>query len=177
MKYLITFLILNSVLFSQNLDSLTFSFINQYRIKNSKQPLKWSEDLYKTSIKHNNNMVTNDSIYHSHNGKCSENVLYGNDCGLIGLKNYRDFVKKYFNLEYGDVEKNVNFFIATTVVHAWYLSSAHNRIMLGSDTEGAVSVIYKDLSKKPNVIFGKVLFEGSGQFYYKLTLASTFQIK
>ena len=28
-----------------------------------------------------------------------------------------------------------------------------------------------------NVIFGKVLFEGLGQFYYKLTLASTFQIK
>ena len=33
MKYLITFLLLTTVLFGKNLDSLTFSFINQYRIK------------------------------------------------------------------------------------------------------------------------------------------------
>ena len=49
--------------------------------------------------------------------------------------------------------------------------------MLRPDKEGAINVTYKDLKRKPNVIFGKVLFEGSGQFYYKLTLASTFQIK
>lgn len=177
MKYLITFLILNSVLFGQNLDSLTFGFINQYRIKNGKQPLKWSEDLHKTSIKHNNNMVVNDSIYHSHGYVYSENVLYGTECGLNGPKNYKDFIKKYFDLDYEDVQKNINFFIATTVVHSWYLSSGHNRIMLRPDTEGAVNVVYKDLIKRPNVIFGKVLFEGWGQFYYKLTLASTFQIK
>lgn len=184
MKHIITIILIttNVVLFAQNLDSLTFNYINQYRVKKGKNVLIWSDELYRTSVKHSNNMILNDSMYHSlYDRTYSENVTYGSgNRGLVGDEKYKIFIKKYFNLNYEDVIKDLNIFIATNVVFTWYTSTTHNKIMLSMfspDKVAAVSVITKDIVKKPNFIFGQEIFKGWGPYYYKLTLSATFQIK
>lgn len=166
---------IHSVLFAQNLDSLTFDYINQYRVKNGKSNLVWSEELYNNCVKHSNNMIMNDSVYHSHGYTYSENVAYGN--GFLITDGYKVFIKKYYNLSYEDVIKDFNIFCATQVVYGWYISKSHNKIMLSDGKYGAVHVEVIDLVKKSNIIFGRELFKGGGPFYYKATVAETFQIK
>ena len=167
---------ISSFLFSQDLDSLTFSYINQYRVMNNKKVLIWSDDLYKTCIKHSNDMITNDTVYHS-NGFYSENVGYGKNSGFLVTDSYKIFIKKYFNLTHEDVLKDFNIFCATQTVYGWYISKSHNKIMLSDGKYGAVHVEVKNLTKKSNVIFGRELFKGAGPFYYKATVAQTFQMK
>ena len=164
-------------LFSQSLDSLTFDYINQYRIKNDKKPLLWSNELYKNCIKHSNNMVLNDSVYHSHDYTCSENVAYGKNGGFLITDDYKIFIKKYYNLSSDDVLKDVSIFWTTQVVYGWYISKGHDKIMLSDGKYGAVHVLLKNVIKKNNVVFGHELFKGSGPFYYKGTVSETFQIK
>ena len=110
MKNFITFILIfiSSVLFGQNLDSLTFDYVNQYRVKNNKKVLVWSNDLYASSIKQSDNMVINDSIYHSHGYTYSENVGYGKNVSFSFDDGYKNFIKEYFNLSYDDVLKNIN---------------------------------------------------------------------
>jgi hypothetical protein len=182
MKYILTniLIFLIPTLFSQNLDSLTFNYINQYRIKNGKNSLTWSKVLYVTSINHTNNMVKNDSIYHSHGHYYSENVLYSKNSGLIGDDDYKFFIHKNFNLTYDSVLNNFDVYVATNIVYCWYKSPSHNKIMLSMykpNSEGSVHVIIKDVVKNNNVIFGKEFFKGYGYFYYKLIMSSTFQLK
>lgn len=168
---------IGSFLFGQSLDSLTFDYINQYRIKNNKKPLSWSNELYKNCIKHSNNMVLNDSVYHSHDYTCSENVAYGKNSGFLITYDYNIFIKKYYNLSSDDVIKDFNTFCATQTVYGWYISKSHNKIMLSDGKYGAVHVEASNLVKKNNIIFGRELFVGGGPFYYKSTVAQTFQIK
>jgi uncharacterized protein YkwD len=162
-------------LFSQTLDSLAFSYINQYRIKNGKSGLVWSDELYKNCVKHSNNMIMNDSVYHSHGYTYSENVAYGN--GFLITEGYKIFIKKYYNLSYEDIIKDFNTFCATQTIYGWYISKSHNKIMLSDGKYGAFHVEIRDLIKKNNVIFGRELFKGGGPFYYKAIVAQTFQIK
>lgn len=166
---------IHSVLFAQNLDSLTFDYINQYRVKNGKSNLVWSEELYNNCVKHSNNMIMNDSVYHSHGYTYSENVAYGN--GFLMTEGYKVFIKKYYNLSYENVLKDSVTFFATQTVYGWYISKSHNKIMLSEGKYGAVHVEIKNLVKKNNVIFGRELFKGAGLFYYKATVAQTFQMK
>ena len=49
--------------------------------------------------------------------------------------------------------------------------------MLSDGKYGAVHVEASNLVKKNNIIFGRELFVGGGPFYYKSTVAQTFQIK
>ena len=171
------FIFISSFLLSQNLDSLTFYYINQYRIKCGKKSLTWSEDLHKTCIKHSNNMVINDSIYHSHGYTYSENVSYGKNSGLLITDGYRSFIKKYYNLSCDSVLKDVNTFCATQAVYGWFISKNHNQIMLSNEKYGAVNILLENLVKKSNIIFGQEFFKKAGPFYYKATIAGTFQIK
>ncbi len=172
---IITSIFIHSVLFSQTLDSLAFSYINQYRIKNGKSGLVWSDELYKNCVKHSNNMIMNDSVYHSHGYTYSENVAYGN--GFLITEGYKIFIKKYYNLSYEDIIKDFNTFCATQTIYGWYISKSHNKIMLSDGKYGAFHVEIRDLIKKNNVIFGRELFKGGGPFYYKAIVAQTFQIK
>ncbi len=171
------FIFINSFLFSQNLDSLTFYYINQYRIKCNKKSLTWSDDLHKTCVKHSDNMVMNDSTYHSHGYTYSENVFYGKNSGLLITDGYRVFIKKYYNLSCDDVLKDVNIFCATQAVYGWYVSKNHNQIMLSNERYGAVNITLENVVKKNNIIFGQEFFKKAGPFYYKATIAGTFQIK
>lgn len=168
---------ITSVLFGQNLDSLTFSYINQYRLKNDKKPLMWSDELYRTSTKHSNDMIINDSMYHSHGYTYSENVTYSKNSGLLVTDGYKVFMKKYYNLSCEDVLKDLNIFCATITVYNWSMSKNHNNIMLSDGKYGAVCVIMKNVVKKNNIIFDVELYKGSGNFYYKLMSSKTFQIK
>lgn len=171
------FIFLSLFTFGQNIDSLTFDFINQYRVKSGKNILVWSTELHEKCVKHSNDMIQKDSSYHTHGRVYSENCLYGKEYGTVGTDDYKKFIKNYFGLNYDDVIKNINVFIATNVVYDWSTSPSHNKIMLRSDKEGTVHVIVKDLVKKSNFIFGKEFFKGWGPFYYKMTISSTFQIK
>ena len=167
---------ISSILFSQNLDSLTFTYINQYRIKNGKSALVWSDTLYKTCVKHSNDILVNDSMYHSH-GVYTENVCYGKNCGFSFDEDYKVFIKKYFNLTYEDVVKNVIIYCATDVVYGWYLSKDHNKNMLSDRKYGAVHIVLKKVNTKNNFVWGREVFKGAGKFYYKVTVAGTFQMK
>jgi uncharacterized protein YkwD len=139
--------------------------------------LIWSDSLYETCVKHSNNMLINDSIYHSHGYTYSENVSYSNNDGLLITDGYSIFIKKYFNLSNEDVINNIDVFCATTIVYYWSVSSGHNKIMLSNGKYAAVHTIMKDVVKKNNIVFGQELFKGSGLYYYKLKAPSTFQIK
>lgn len=179
MKNFITIIsiFMSSVLFGQNLDSLTFNYINQYRVKSGRKALVWSDELYKTCIKHSDNMIMNDSTYHSHGYVYSENVSYGKNCTFSFDEKYKNFIKKYFNLTYEEVIKNINVYCATESVYSWYNSKKHNEIMLSDKKYGSVRIVLKDIIKKNNIVFGREVFKGVGPFYYKVTVAETFQIK
>lgn len=120
-------------------------------------------------------MIINDSAYHSHGRTYSENVAYGD--GFLITDDYRVFVKKYYNLSYEDVLKDFNIFCATQTIYGWYISKSHNKIMLSDGKYGAVHVEIRNLIKKNNIIFGRELFKRAGPFYYKATVAQTFQMK
>jgi len=179
MKKFITIIsiFISSVLFGQNLDSLTFDYVNQYRVKNNKKVLTWSNDLYISSVKHSDNMVTTDSAYHSHGYTYSENVHYGKNSGFSFDNDYKNFIKKYFNLSYDDVLININIYCATNIVYNWYVSNDHNKIMLLDGSYGSVHIVLNNVIKKNNFIMGHELFKGAGPFYYKVTVSGTFQIK
>lgn len=179
MRNLITIIsiFISSVLFGQNLDSLTFSYINQYRLKSGKNVLIWSDELHKTCIKHSNNMIKNDSMFHSHGYVYSENVIYGKNCTFSFDESYKRFIKKYFNLIYEEVTKNINVYCATEAVYSWYNSKKHNEIMLSDKKYGAVHIVLKDVVKKNNFVWGREVFKGIGPFYYKVTVSETFQLK
>jgi uncharacterized protein YkwD len=168
---------IGSSLFGQNLDSLTFNYINQYRVKNNKKVLTWSNDLYVTSVKQSDSMVVNDSIYHSHDYTYSENVIYGKNSGFLVTDGYKIFIKKYYNLSCDDILKDFNVFFATNIVYNWYVSKDHNKIMLLNGSYGAVHIVLNNVIKKNNFIMGHELFKGAGPFYYKVTVSGTFQIK
>lgn len=178
MKNIVTIILilLGSVLFGQNLDSLTFNYVNQYRVKNNKKMLIWSNDLYVTSIKQSDNMVMNDSIYHSHGYTYSENVAYGKNSSFSFDENYKNFIKKYFNLSYDDVLNNINVYCATNIVYRWSVSNGHNKIMLSDKKYGGIHLVLKDIIKKNNFVWNREVFRGCGKFYYVSTVASTLQL-
>ena len=178
MKNFITFILIfiSSVLFGQNLDLLTFDYVNQYRVKNNKKVLVWSNDLYASSIKQSDNMVINDSIYHSHGYTYSENVGYGKNTSFSFDDGYKNFIKEYFNLSYDDVLKNINIYCVTDVVYRWSISNGHNKIMLSDKKYGAIHVILKDVIKKNNFVWNREVFLGCGKFYYVSTVAVTIQL-
>jgi hypothetical protein len=49
--------------------------------------------------------------------------------------------------------------------------------MLSDKKYGSVHIVLKDIIKKNNIVFGREMFKGVGPFYYKVTVAETFQIK
>lgn len=178
MKRLITsaLILISSFVFSQNLDSLTFEYINVYRVKNGKQPLVWSKDLYKNCVSHSDKMIVNDSCYHSHLGY-SECVSYSAKATFENPKIYKDFIKKYYNFSYEEILKDTIKYLATVEVYTWAYSPSHNKIMLSDFKEGAVHVTLKSIEKHNNFVWGREVFPGYGKFIYLVTSASTFELK
>lgn len=155
-----------------------FDYINKYRVKNGKKALVWSDKSYKVSVKQSEDMVKNDSSYHSDgsNRWTSENCIYSKSGGFIGskmIKPYVVFIKKYFNLSYDDVLKDSDMYFISYTIFLWSNDAQHNRILL-SGSNGSVHIIIKDVYKKPNVVMGKEIFPGCGNFYYKGLVSSTF---
>ena len=183
--------------FGQNLDSLQFFYINQYRIKNGKKPLIWSDKLAVESTEQANNMIKKDSCFHSYKGWYYENCVYNKRDGSLndvtastfvknsvvikqevrtdlGVKSFKIFIKKYFNLSYEQVMEDPNLYFVVYEIFMFVADEYHKKNYLQNTKYGSTKIIIKDVVKFNNSLFGKELYPGTGPIYYRALVSNTF---
>ena len=135
MRLLFLFLLIPEIYFTQNnIDSICFQVINDYRESKNKNPFIWSESAFNASLHHTNYMSLENKLTHA------EEVL----------KEPQDRLKKY-RKGFSYIGENVLYFqlthiisdteIANKVLKIWKDSGPHNQIMLGDSDYAAVSVM------------------------------------
>ena len=133
----ILFLFLTLNVFSQtDLELKVFQKINDYRVENGVNRLKWDDATYKSTIVHTKYMVNNSELCHTEDSETprftSRLMLFQDKSYIIGNENVS-------RVSINGIEDSIDK-IADKILYSWKSSSGHNSVMLsGGLIIGAVS--------------------------------------
>jgi hypothetical protein len=159
MKFIITVFITLLTLFSVAQDKELFNYINQYRVGNGLDEIKWDNKLSELSITQNKKIVDSDSLFHSRKNTY-ENLVKseGIPHDLKLESKFKKFCKKYFNYDYSfkkDVKtEELHKICKMYIVFMWDNSKNHRDNLLRDEiVKGSVdSYISSDFEVVSNTI-------------------------
>ena len=133
----ILFLFLTLNVFSQtDLELKVFQKINDYRVENGVNRLKWDDATYKSTVVHTEYMVKNSELCHTEDSETprftSRLMLFQDKSFIIGNENVS-------RVSINGIEDSIDK-IADRILYSWKRSSGHNSAMLsGGLIIGAIS--------------------------------------